>query len=153
MTTQTDDSLFIKYFVKPTGNDDEVIKQWQSLKYNGKMPPIDTIFEGVTALSYQTQNGSIKTMTWLLNNGANPNKKDESGKSPLDIASLNRDEEKIKLFLEYRRDPAASLTGPPPRPPLPRKNNVGGRRRKSKKQRKSKKSNKKSNRRSKKYRR
>lgn len=141
-------------FVKPIGNDDEVIKQWQLMKYKEKMPPIDTIFEGVTALSYQTQNGSIKTLTWLLNNGANPNKQDGSGKSPLDIATINLDQEKVNLFLEYRRDPAASLTGPPPRPPLPRKNNVGGRRRKSKKSnRKSNRKSKKSNRKSKKSRR
>ena len=59
---------------------------------------------GMTALAYQTRNGSLNDMKFLLSRGANPNLFAENGMTALHYAAFNNDLDKVKLLLENGAD-------------------------------------------------
>lgn len=64
--------------------------------------------DGITALSNQVATMAYKNVEFLLQAGADPNKKEVSDhimSHPLIISGINRDEKMIKLLIKYGADP------------------------------------------------
>ena len=60
-----------------------------------------------TLLHGSSNRGSIKAVEWLLNNGANPNKLDDQGRTALHSAAIrNRHTIVVNLLLEHGADPS-----------------------------------------------
>lgn len=60
---------------------------------------------GNTALHYAVDKSRKDTVIWLITNGANINRQDFRGNTPLHIACVNNDVEVVKILLNRNADP------------------------------------------------
>lgn len=65
---------------------------------------------GSPILSYAVSGGKVKAVQALLTIGADPNKRDDNGLSPIQIAIKNNSLEIIKLLIKYKADANAPTT-------------------------------------------
>lgn len=107
----------ISKFVKNSNTDHDIknyeydIDQMDWILNNNQIPDInvqDPHSLNMTALSYRTNYGTLKSITWLLIHKANPNIRDNFGFTPLHWAVFQNDPDKVRLLLEYGADPTIS---------------------------------------------
>ena len=107
---QNRQAKIISDFVTKTGSgkgknaDLEKREYWENALRNGGYNIDNQDIYGMTALAYQTRNGSLNDMKFLLSRGANPNLFAENGMTALHYAAFNNDLDKVKLLLENGAD-------------------------------------------------
>jgi ankyrin repeat protein len=107
---QNRQAKIISDFVTKTGSgkgknaDLEKREYWENALRNGGYNIDNQDIYGMTALAYQTRNGSLNDMKFLLSRGANPNLVAENGMTALHYAAFNNDLDKVKLLLENGAD-------------------------------------------------
>ena len=98
-------NLDIAEFVRAKHRIDEtVIGAWQRMIRDKMVENINVQYRGMTALMYQSADGTIENMTWLLDKSADPNIQDENGWSPLHHAAYNSFLDVLEILLEKGAD-------------------------------------------------
>ena len=117
---QNRQAKIISDFVTKTGSgkgknaDLEKREYWENALRNGGYNIDNQDIYGMTALAYQTRNGSLNDMKFLLSRGANPNLFAENGMTALHYAAFNNDLDKVKLLLENGADRDINISGQTP---------------------------------------
>ena len=98
----------ISKFVENRGTPEDII-QMKTMLENGIFAHVnikDSKLHNSTALLYQTKNGTIEGMKFLLERGANPNIRyyDMHNPTALFLAISNEEPKKIQLLLDYKAD-------------------------------------------------
>uniref|UniRef100_A0A6C0I6K1 Uncharacterized protein n=1 Tax=viral metagenome TaxID=1070528 RepID=A0A6C0I6K1_9ZZZZ len=88
-----------------TSQDTPKLDKMKELFTEDKINNVNVTYNGITALMVQSRYGTIETMKWLLENGADTNIKNSNGRTALWYAVAANVEAKVKLLLDHEANP------------------------------------------------
>lgn len=98
-------NLLYEFVGQLTEQDTPTLDKMKELFKTNKINDVNVTYNGITALMVQSRYGTIETMKWLLENGADTNIKNSNGRTALWYAVAANDEAKVKLLLDHEAKP------------------------------------------------